>query len=128
MNKVLKKIYIAGPMTGYKKFNFPQFDYWRDRWAAKGYQVFSPADNDRRLLGKEIDWLPSWGDQEGDWKKWAIQDAPGLRKMLGDDLNWIAQEADAIFMMNGWEQSSGAFAEWALARYLRIDIRYEDTI
>src|SRR5690606_23264139 len=94
-SKLMKKIYIAGPMTGYKLFNFDQFDHWRDRWTAKGWFVFSPADNDRALLGKPVDWMPGDGDHDGEWKKWTIEGAPDLRKMLGDDLNWIAQNADA---------------------------------
>lgn len=124
----MKNIYIAGRMTGYPQFNFPQFDYWRDRFTKRGWNVFSPADNDRKLLGKPRDWLPTDEDHDGTWSKWTIPNAPTYREMLKADLNWIATEADAIFMMHDWEHGSGAVAEFHLARTLKLDIRYEDTI
>lgn len=118
-------IYIAGPMSGYFRFNFDNFD--RVKWELQldGWDVFSPADNDRKLLGKSDDWLPTEADQEDGWKKWSIPNAPGLRKMLGDDLAWIAKEADAIYMMKGWERSFGAVAEHATAVALGLEIIYE---
>lgn len=118
------KVYLAGPMTGYNKFNFPAFDFWRQFLVNAGHEVFSPAENDRRLLGKDIFWTPGDGDHDGAWKYWTIPNAPDLRKMLGDDLQWIAQNATAIAMMPGWEKSSGANAEWALAKALGLKIFY----
>ena len=41
------KIYIAGPMRGYEKFNVPTFDLARDLWQEAGWNVISPADLDR---------------------------------------------------------------------------------
>jgi hypothetical protein len=119
-----KKIYIAGPMTRREKFNFPAFDKMRDRLVKEGFEVFSPADHDRFLLGKTADWQPEEKDSEGPWIKWAIKDAPSLRTMLGADLQWIAAHADAMVMLPGWEDSKGANAEWALAKALGLDIRY----
>jgi hypothetical protein len=40
-------VYIAGPMRGYDKFNFPAFDAARDRFTAMKWHVISPADIDR---------------------------------------------------------------------------------
>lgn len=122
------KIYIAGPMTGYEKFNFPEFDKWAAVYRHKGYEVFNPADHDRELLGKEKGWLPKEEDSEGSWKYWASGvtkgKLPTLRDMLGADLKWIAAEADAIHMLPGWENSRGANAEWALAKALDLKIFY----
>lgn len=120
----MPKIYIAGPMTGLEYFNFPTFDRHKDYFEKLGFTVFSPADHDRSLLGKEPDWLPSEEDSEGPWLKWSIPDAPDLRTMLGDDLQWIAKHADEIMMLPGWENSKGANAEWALAKALGLKIRY----
>jgi hypothetical protein len=117
-------VYLAGPMTGYDKFNFPAFDFWCEWLENAGHEVFSPADNDRILLNKTVLWTPGDGDHDGEWKKWTIDGAPDLRKMLGDDLQWIAQNATAIAMMPGWEKSSGANAEWALAKALGLKIFY----
>lgn len=122
------KIYIAGPMTGFKHFNFPAFDNEARRYREKGYEVFNPADHDRDLLNKEHDWLPSEEDSEGPWKVWKASvtegKLPSLRDMLGADLQWIAEEADAIHMLPGWENSRGANAEWALAKALDLKIHY----
>lgn len=121
----MKKIYIAGRMTGVPQFNFPAFDFSRDIFEECGYEVFSPADNDRRLLGKPRDWLPTKDDAIGDWQAWAIPNAPGLRKMLGDDLEWIAKNATHILMKKDWEYGSGTLAEFYLARALKLEILYE---
>lgn len=124
----MKQIYIAGPMTGYKYFNFQEFDKWRDHYQELGYKVFSPADHDRALLDKSVDWLPIEDDSVGPWKSWAPTvtqgKLPTLRDMLGADLKWISETADTIHMMKGWENSRGANAEWALAKALDIEIRY----
>lgn len=119
------KIYIAGPMTGIPHFNFPKFDEIAASFRAKGFFVFSPADNDRELLGKPKNWIPEEEDSTPGWKSWKMENAPGLQKMLGDDLNWIAQNATHIYMIEGWENSRGAFAEWSLARALDLVIYYE---
>lgn len=119
------KIYIAGPMTGYKNFNFKSFDRARDNFEKQGYVVFSPADHDRTLLGKSENWIPKEKDSVGPWKKWAIQGAPSLREMLGADLSWIAEHGTAIYMLKGWEKSNGARAEHALAVALDLEILYE---
>jgi hypothetical protein len=121
----VKKIYLAGRMTGIPYFNFPKFDVTRDLLTELGYDVFSPADNDRRLLGKPENWMPSDADHDGSWGAWVTPGAPDLRTMLGQDLNWIAREADAIFLMNGWEHGSGTLAEFYLARALRLEFLYE---
>lgn len=118
------KIYLAGPMTGYEYFNFPAFDFWSERFTAKGEQVFSPADHDRILLNKSFDWMPQESDSEGPWKSWKIEGAPSLRQMLGDDLQWIAKNAEAIAMLQGWERSAGARTEWNLAVTLGLKVIY----
>lgn len=119
------KIYIAGPMTGYDKFNFPEFDKWRNFYEHKEYEVFNPADHDRMLLGKDRSWMPVLEDTEGPWKRWKeAEGKPTLRDMLGADLAWIAANADAIHMLPGWENSRGANAEWALAKALDLKIFY----
>lgn len=120
-----KNIYIAGPMTGQKYFNFHSFDKAAKEYRLKGYNVFSPADHDRELLGRPKSWLPEETDSEGPWIKWSIEGAPSLRRMLGDDLEWIAKNADAIHMLKGWENSKGARAEHALAHALSLEIIYE---
>ncbi|WP_192248411.1 DUF4406 domain-containing protein [Mesorhizobium caraganae] len=119
-----KRIYLAGGMTGIQHFNFPAFDRAASRLRDAGHEVFSPADNDRRLLGRAPDWVPQEYDSLGPWQSWAIPGAPGLRTMLGDDVAWICKEATAIAMLPGWERSRGAMAEHALAVALGHEIIY----
>ena len=119
-------------MTNIPQFNFPTFDTFRDLYKKFGYEVFSPADHDRMLLGKPVDWLPSLSDCNGEWHSWnpfAIDTESGaklptLRDMLGADLQWIASKATHIAMLPGWEKSSGANAEWSLAKALNLTIHY----
>jgi hypothetical protein len=111
-------------MTNKVLFNFPEFDKWRDHYFGLGWRVFSPADHDRMLLQKPANWMPQESDSTGPWVAWAMDNAPGLRKMLGADLDWIAQNATAIHMLPGWEYSSGAAAEWALAKALKLEFFY----
>lgn len=128
MAKSKKFVYIAGPMTGIPQFNFPLFDSFRDVYKDMGYTVFNPADHDRSLLNKPKDWLPTEADQEDNWKRWSANASattlPTLRDMLGADLHWIASTATHIAMIPGWEKSSGANAEWALAKALGLEIHY----
>lgn len=122
----MKGVYVCGPMTGIYHFNFPAFDEARDFLLETGLfdTVFSPADHDRKLLGKELDWLPEASDTKA-WAKWAIEYAPSLRQMLGEDLAWIAQNATHLYMLKGWERSRGAVAEHALGVALDLEIMYQ---
>lgn len=125
----MKKVYIAGPMTGYEYFNFPAFD---NAYEALKYSygfadrdIFSPADHDRMLLKKSNYWMPQESDSTGPWKAWSIPGAPDLRTMLGQDLEWICKEATHIYMLKGWEKSSGARTEHTLAVALGLEIMYQ---
>ncbi len=112
-------------MTSIEFFNFPAFDKATKHLSEYYDVVFNPADHDRQLLKKKKDWMPTEADQQGGWKQWAMKDAPSLRDMLGADLAWIAKEATDIYMLRGWERSSGAKAEHALAVALGINIHYQ---
>lgn len=111
------KYYLAGPMRGYPQFNFPAFDEAARMLRAEGHTVFSPAEHDRSIYGD------TFADHVVDG---AENETPefNLRRALAADTLWISLEAEAIAMLPGWEKSSGAFAEWALARALGHQIRY----
>lgn len=119
-------VYIAGPMTGFEKFNFPAFDAAEEFLNQTGFiTIFNPAEHDRWLLKKPADWMPTDEDHDGEWKRWKMEDAPSLRDMLGADLNWIAKNASHIYMLKGWEKSRGAITEHALAVALGLEIIYQ---
>lgn len=126
----MKKVYLAGPMTGIECFNFPMFDTFADLYKKMDYEVFSPADHDRRLLGRPDDWRPESEHCEGKWERWSrfapvgTKELPSLRNMLGADLSWICSQATHIAMLPGWEKSRGANAEHATAVALGLEIHY----
>lgn len=101
------KLYLAGPMRGFPDFNFPAFHAAAAKLRAEGHEVFNPAEK-----GMEKDAANS-------------QDDLAFRRLVfGLDTDWICREAEGIAMMPRWVESRGAFAEWALANALGLDVRY----
>lgn len=103
-----KSIYIAGPMRGYKDLNFPAFDAAKTLLQQYFGEVISPADLSRQA-GK-ISPNP---------------DAAELREIALTDLTEIVSNANAIYMLRGWERSPGARAEYAVAEWLGLNIYFE---
>lgn len=101
------KVYLAGPMAGYPENNFPAFHKAAKELRDQGYEVLSPAE-----LEKNENFVPS-GKPTAD-----------LRAVLALDMAYICKKADAIALLPGWENSKGAFAEWALARALGLKFMY----
>lgn len=117
------KIYISGPMADLPNFNFPAFDKAAEKLRALGHEVFNPADKDRERHGEDFSEKNASGSiQEATAKGFNLGDA------LAEDCRWICKEAEAIYMLHGWEGSSGAKMEHLLARCMRLKFFYEDTI
>lgn len=104
-------LYVAGPMRGVAAFNFPAFDEAEQQLTRLGHEVFSPAARDR-ATGFD----PS--DMDGTEDLAAL--GFSLREALAADTEWITKHADAVIVLPGWEQSSGARSEVALAAALGI--------
>lgn len=106
------KIYIAGPMTGYPKYNFPMFDeckFYLLKTIDTSLAVLSPADINRANGIHE--------DSEVDNKL--------LRNIFAKDVLAIAA-CDRMVMLPNWQMSRGARIEYQIARYLGLVIeRYE---
>ena len=88
------KLYIAGPMTGYDRFNFPAFHAAAAQLRAVGYEVVSPAEMDE---AEGFD--PTTGQ--------------GLRPFsdyMARDLAAI-DGCDGVALLDGWETSAGATKE-----------------
>lgn len=96
--------YIAGKMSGIPAYNFPAFDEARDGLRALGYDVISPADMDRAV---GFDPFICHADKEF------------LEAAMRRDVEAVMR-ADCIVMLPGWEDSTGAKAELALARWRHI--------
>lgn len=110
------KIYIAGPMTGLPEFNFPAFFAAEEKLQELGHECFNPARNDTEKYGIDV---------TGTTGKHEEIDGFSLRQALSDDTQYICNEADGVYMLTGWEKSSGATAEHALAKALGLEIMYE---
>lgn len=112
-----RKIYIAGPMRGYEHYNFPAFDEAEGALKAGGWVPINPAALDRLNEGWGL--YPPLIDVDYNFKK----------RVMQRDLACIF-ECDAIYMLKGWADSTGALVELALAEFLDLEIHlqgFEDT-
>lgn len=88
------KVFIAGPMRGYKNYNYDAFDEAEERLIAAGFDVINPASN--------FD-----GDQDLPWEAYLCM------------TKWqVEHNADIIATLDGWEKSEGANIEIELAKSL----------
>lgn len=108
-----KRIYIAGPMRGIPHFNFPAFDSAKYTLEKAGWDVISPADMDRK---RGFEGVGMTGFEE-------IPDIE-MEEIIKSDIQAIF-DSDAIFMLTGWENSTGATAEHALAIWLKKEIIHQ---
>ncbi len=92
-----QKIYVAGPMAGYKDFNHLSFFNAALELELKGYIVLNPATLPAGLSQKEY---------------------------MSICLPMVAC-CDAIYLLDGWEDSKGANAECTLAEKLGLTIILE---
>lgn len=117
------RIYLAGPMRGYPEFNFPKFMKFAAMLRERGHTVFNPAERDiERHNGVDV----SKGNMDGCEQKAATDHKFSMRDALRDDLVYITQEADAIYLMHGWQNSKGVNAELAVAEALGLIVLQED--
>lgn len=112
------KVYLAGPMTGIPFFNFPTFMSAAKALRDAGHEVFNPAENDIKTIGRDF----SVDYPTGDAAQLAKDTGFTLRKALADDLNFICLHAEAIALLPGWENSKGVRAELATAQALKLQI------
>lgn len=92
------KIYLSGPMRGYPESNYPLFHQVTALLRSKGYYVYNPAE-----FKHDEDIFP-------------------LRKAFAEYCKFICEEASAIVLLPGWENSLGVSAELALAKNCKLDI------
>lgn len=107
-------VYIAGPMRGLPLFNFGAFDQARDLGKSLGLKIISPADMDRDSGFHETN--PA-GAASGPQitREFVTRDANAL-------IGLRAENGDAIALLPGWEKSTGAVAEFFMARWLGLAI------
>ncbi|MGK2829220.1 DUF4406 domain-containing protein [Ralstonia pseudosolanacearum] len=88
----MRRIYIAGPMTGIQDLNFPAFHEAARALRAEGHDVVNPA---------EINSDPAAG--------WLTCMRADIRELM---------TCDAIYLLPGWENSRGARLEAHIAERL----------
>lgn len=89
-----KKVYIAGPMTGYDNYNRAEFIGASIDLQDSGFTVLNPAT------------LPD-----------------GLTQGQYMDICFaMVRAADAIYLLKGYEESKGAMAELSYAEKLELEI------
>ena len=108
------KIYLAGPMTGHKDHNFPMFDHVSEELRKLGHHVFNPADLTKEFYGSVHQFLGMPDEEQ----------RVAVRSLLAKELSWICLNADAIFLLPGWENSFGARAEHEAALAVKIEVHF----
>jgi hypothetical protein len=94
-----KRIYLSGPMTGLPNFNYPIFNAAAARLREMGHTVYNPT-GDRDAPPADFD----------------------IREAFAEYTAWICKDADAIAMLPGWQESEGAYVEFALAVRLGLEV------
>lgn len=104
-----KRFYVAGPMRGYDKWNFPAFDAGRNLLLAEGHEVISPADLDRaRGINEET----------------TVFEANEFQVAIRIDTIALLN-CTGIYLLTGWENSTGAKYEHHVAKTFGLEIRFE---
>lgn len=104
MNTTTERIYIAGPMRGYPEHNFPAFNAAAVRFRAAGWHVENPVEIGEAAFGN------------------GNPNVPG-GEYLRADVRAIC-DCNAMALLPGWEKSTGARAEVALA--VTIGLAFHD--
>jgi nucleoside 2-deoxyribosyltransferase len=106
----LRTLYLAGPMTGRPKFNFPLFDSVAASLRQHGWEVISPAELDdpstREAALASPDGAPGSGTANGET----------YGDFLARDIKLVIDEADGVACLPGWQDSTGACIEAFTAR------------
>jgi hypothetical protein len=119
----MRRCYLAGPMRGFPNLNFPAFHRAAAVLKRMGWDVISPAQND-------IDAGEPWTDALR--PDWANVDFPftsaDCRRMVKRDVDLLLslspENGDCIFVLDGWNKSTGAHAEASVGKWLLLPINH----
>ena len=116
----MRSCYIAGPMRGIPEYNYPAFFAAQKALERRGWFVYNPAAMD---IAVDAD----------DYADFSITDqklhdtAANARRFARRDTNVLlyklrAENGDAIILLPAYENSAGATAELAIARWVFLKI------
>ncbi len=103
-----KRIYIAGPMSGLPNNGYDAFNTKAEQLRKAGWTVINPAEMD---IENGLD--PDREFTRFDYMQAARRDLAALRNV------------EAIYMLDGYEDSPGGCWEWARAKELGLEIYFE---
>lgn len=95
----MTRVYLAGPMSGIKDFNYPAFHAAASRWREAGWEIENPAEH----FDGRTD-LP-----------YSTYMRAALESLL---------RCDAIALLSGWWDSPGARLEYQVAQALGMTVYY----
>ena len=101
-----KSLYLAGPMSGVPKFNYPLFESAADHLRSLGYSIVSPAELDDAEVY-------AYGMQSttGNLEEQTAATGQSWGDFLARDLKLLVDKCDGIVLLNKWERSKGARQE-----------------
>lgn len=115
-----RKCYLAGPMRGIPEYNYPTFMWAAQLLRNSGWVVFNPAEMD--IEEDPVDYTEytisdqKLHDTAANARRFARRDVRVLLEQLH------AESGDAIVVLPGWEHSTGAQAEVAVARWVMLPV------
>ena len=102
------RVYIAGPMSGYPKFNYPAFNEAERRLREAGYEPVNPA-------------LPYQINEDGS----DFAEGVTYRECISVAIHLLLA-CDGVALLPGWELSKGAQLEHHVATVLGFDVRLDE--
>lgn len=93
------RLYVAGPMTGLPKFNYPAFNEAAKKLRTYGFSIANPAENT---------------NPGGEWEDWLRQ---SIAQVLG---------SHGVAVLPDWQQSKGARLEVHVATELGMEVQPVD--
>lgn len=100
------RYYLSGPMTGLPEMNYPAFNAAAKMIRRHGDEVYNPAE----------------------WETRHNNGVFNLQIAFADYCTYICREADAVVVLDGWQNSPGASAEVALADAIGKPVVALDTL
>lgn len=104
------KVYIAGPMTGIKDWNFPAFFDAERQLELLGHDVINPAHNDGATVQEALDSAGTPDRPNQLWSWYMRRDLPHV------------MDVDALCVLPGWQTSKGAQLEVHVAQAIGIPL------
>ncbi len=105
------KVYISGPISNKPNLNFEAFEQAENLLLEKGYEPINP-----HKLGEELKGI-TFLTKDDEYAAY-----------MKIDIKSLVTDAEAIYMLNGWENSKGACIENIIANVIKLKVFYEGDI